>query len=470
MTTTQLKTLNHYPEFLTSLAIDGVINFINNGILPANLNARQAARYQQKFAANAGFVTRAIHGNQELFYNPNANYDLEVVRPANRLARIHLIYNDIQRGLGLGLNAMYHQIAMSYLNIPKAITDQFLKEQGDYQVTRIPHKVVNKPITASVPNERWAIDLIDMRAYNVVGVNQNRNYIFTCVDFFSGKVWARSISNRNNTAAIPTLSNALDDIIQHDAHTMPGIIQCDSEFYQGAFAAYCAQNMIVLIRTTSYTPQSNGRIERVNREIRKKIKANVVRNNNFVWNNNLQDYIDNINNQQGTNSHLTPNQVWAQGYNPHGHGHVAAGPAVPLNDNMTPQQRSAYMERYHINRAQKMVGIGHVRVFHVGDLCRIKLLKVSNTQRQAREANIGFNKVAVHYTPQICSVVQAIMHPPHFIRRDEYIIANSHGNIMMAGAAPKLFFANDLIYVPNPNVQTNIHPLTVQRAIQLNRL
>ena len=53
------------------------------------------------------------------------------------------------------------------MNITKEETDTFLRKQGDYMITRIPRQPrVNKPIEAlSVPNERWAIDLIDMNTF-----------------------------------------------------------------------------------------------------------------------------------------------------------------------------------------------------------------------------------------------------------------------------------------------------------------
>lgn len=466
MSSRELKRLNHYPEFRTNAGINSIIHFIVNGVFPAGLNARQTARYNQKFGAGSGFVVR--HHNQDLFYNPNVNIDLEVVRPNLRQARIQAIYNDIQRGLGNGLNTFYHQIAMSYLNITKALTDDFLRSQGDYKVGIVPHKLVNKPITSKVPNERWGCDLIDMRAYPPVG-NQNRRYILSVIDYFSGRVFARSLTNNQNNQANPTLSNAMNDICVNEAHTFPHIIQSDGEFAVGAFRNWCNLHNIQFIRTTSYTPVSNGKIERANREIRKKMKAGFVRNNNFIWNNHLQDYILNINQQQSSRNHQTPLQLWTQGYNPHPAHHIVP-PLLPLNDNMNLIQRQNHQEAYEDNRARRIVALGRTPpVFQVGDLVRIKLLVLSNTMRQQRENNIGWNKVAVHYSPQIYQVHNAIHHPANFVRRDEYILTDNAGNVLMSGGVPKRFFSNELILVPVPHTQTHINPLTTQRALQINR-
>ena len=138
MTSRELKKLNHYPEFSTNAGINEIIDFIANGVFPEGLNTRQRTRYNVKFGAGSGFVVR--NNNQTLHYNPNANIDLEVVRPNQRQQRIQAVYNDIRRGLGTGLGAFYHQLAMSYLNIPKEITDDFLRSQGDYIVAKVPRK------------------------------------------------------------------------------------------------------------------------------------------------------------------------------------------------------------------------------------------------------------------------------------------------------------------------------------------
>lgn len=262
--TQELNRLNHYPDFANNNGINIAIDFIQHDNLPPGFDARQTARMHVKFGAGSGFVVR--HGR--LYYNPNANINLEVVRPAQRNARIQEIYDDPTRGLGLGLGAFYKQIAQSYLNIPKPVTDEFLKQQSNYQIQRVPRRIVNRPVTSKVSNERWAIDLIDMQAYNPV-VNAQRKYIFTCVDNFSGKVWARGITNRHNDVLDSSIPNALASICE-ESHTFPSLIQGDSEFAVGGIALWCRNHHIKVIKTLSYTPQSNGRVERMNQEIRKK--------------------------------------------------------------------------------------------------------------------------------------------------------------------------------------------------------
>jgi len=111
MTTTELKRLNNYPEIKTDAGINSIIQYINFNILPVAMNPHETARWTEKYGINSGFITRNINANPELFYNPlNTTVDLQVVRPANRQAAIQSVFDDVTRGLGVGLSAFYHQV------------------------------------------------------------------------------------------------------------------------------------------------------------------------------------------------------------------------------------------------------------------------------------------------------------------------------------------------------------------------
>jgi hypothetical protein len=54
------------------------------------------------------------------------------------------------------------------------------------------------------------------------------------------------------------------------------------------FNQFCKDNKIIHRVAQSYKPTTNGLTERMNREIRKKIKADFIRNNNLEWVSKLQ--------------------------------------------------------------------------------------------------------------------------------------------------------------------------------------
>ena len=120
-----LKRINAYPEFRAAAGIDAVRAAVVAGLAPAGTPGQQA-RFNAKFLNGLWVVTNALlpaplqnHGVSRLRYRPNAGINLLVAYPDEKQASMTLVYNDIRRGLGVGLQAFYQQVAMSYLNIKK---------------------------------------------------------------------------------------------------------------------------------------------------------------------------------------------------------------------------------------------------------------------------------------------------------------------------------------------------------------
>jgi transposase InsO family protein len=180
------------------------------------------------------------------------------------------VWGDIRRGYGVGLQAFYHQVAMSYLNIQKTHTDAFLKSKGDYNIQKTPQKKVISPIITHNPNERWGMDLIDMSVGPLA--LRTRRYILTVVDYFSGYIWARSMNNNLAATIVNRLNNICTTAPPTGSNTYPTVFQSDNgaEFNNATVAAWMTAQNIQHIFTQSYSPKSNGKVERKNREIRKK--------------------------------------------------------------------------------------------------------------------------------------------------------------------------------------------------------
>ncbi len=187
----------------------------------------------------------------------------------------------------------------------------------------------------------------------------------------------------------------------------------------------------------------------------------------MIWHPRLQDFITNINNQQQSTTKRTRNQLWSPGKNPPlNHAMV---PYRPLNDSYMPAELKHYMERYHTDRAARLVGITHTNnhVYQVGDMCRIKLVKISNVMRRLRETNWGINRVALHFSPLRVMIHSVI--PATRTRRIAYTLSHN-GYVLQQAAAPKLWFASELVPSPDPAVQTNVFPQDIPRSLFINRL
>ena len=78
--------------------------------------------------------------------------------------------------------------------------------------------------------------------------------------------------------------------------------------------AFCNNNNIQQVLSSSHHPSANGKVERKNREIRKKIKAGLIRQNSNTWNvSMLGDYTKNINNQVNAKTKLRATDLYSNG-------------------------------------------------------------------------------------------------------------------------------------------------------------
>ena len=110
MATQAVKRINAYQ--MNNADINDAIAFINSGyvLFPAGMNARQRARFNQKFGAGTGFIV----AGGELRYNPNPNINLPIARPLqiqNILCNIYALDNE---GLGKGLETFYKSVSSQY--------------------------------------------------------------------------------------------------------------------------------------------------------------------------------------------------------------------------------------------------------------------------------------------------------------------------------------------------------------------
>ena len=69
-----------------------------------------------------------------------------VVRPQDKDKILDSIYNDIKLGLGIGINQFFYQVSRLYLNISRAYTTDFLKRQGNFQISLQYHNPVKKQL------------------------------------------------------------------------------------------------------------------------------------------------------------------------------------------------------------------------------------------------------------------------------------------------------------------------------------
>ena len=182
----------------------------------------------------------------------------------------------------------------------------------------------------------------------------------------------------------------------------------------------------------------------------------------------MADFVANINNQQQSGSGFTANQLWSPGYQARPPGYVVP-PVFRVTDQMGQPQWHEAAERYHVTRAERLVApAAYNLVYPVGDLVRVKFMKLNNRVRQAYKTGFRWNNVAIHWSAFTSSIRSIV--PATNVRRQAYTLFDPWGNVIMQGAAPKLFYSNELIPVPNINLPVSIQPQTFARALYINRL
>jgi len=230
-------------------------------------------------------------------------------------------------------------------------------------------------------------------------------------------------------------------------------------------------NNITLIYSKSYSPSSNGKIERKNREIRKKIKAGFIRQNRNYWNDTmLDDYTQNINRQVDGRSKFRAIDLYTVGYNPPV-GNIQ--PVVPLDNHNTPAEIQNINRNYHRTRAIRLTN-GRRNRFQVGDLVRVNMVELSNHYRRIRKEEMGTNKLAIHYSPVISRVtgVFAPNNNTRFVESYSIAVGDENGLPPPAneatwnlGGAPILFTGSQLVTAGN---QVSVAPRTIERADRMN--
>ena len=135
---------------------------------------------------------------------------------------------------------------------------EFLKNQSVYQMNKQEPRPINKPIIGKYPNHRWAIDLIDMSKY--AGHNNQNHWILTCIDYFSKKVSAVPLRNKEDDTTLQGLEKIVHE---QNGGVYPKMLQSDNgtEFKNKIFQDWARQHDVKLINTMTYTPTGNALVE-----------------------------------------------------------------------------------------------------------------------------------------------------------------------------------------------------------------
>jgi transposase InsO family protein len=262
------NTLNNL--FPTDEMIKNVKHFVKTKELPKDITTKQKReRFYEKYK------DFSINKEEYLVFKP---LKLIVIPKHETAETLKRVYKKDDSGIGKAVQTLYQFVRENYMNITRRQVQEFVKKQTNYQLTKDFAHRINKPIVGKYPNQIFCMDLIDMNSYK--DTNRGYRYIMTIVDVFSRKVWLENLKMKFSFNA----RDALKRVIQR-AGVSPSHIISDggSEFIGEAMAKYCREQNIGQRVTRTYAPMANGIVERMNRSVRKLIRAFLAKNENRVW-------------------------------------------------------------------------------------------------------------------------------------------------------------------------------------------
>lgn len=310
----------------------------------------------------------------ELVYTPDR---LIILPPDEILTTIRAEYNDIRKSLGVGPDKLYEVIRDNYGNVSRSAVREFLSDNPLYQVTRDYRKVVNKPVLAKRPNERWMIDLVDLNQFT--DSNNGYRYILTCVDVFTRYLWCRPL--REKEAA--TVRAALESISDEAGGATPSVLQSDQgREFRGEVSDWCDEHDISHAMSKSYSPQAQGLLEGINKLIRRKLSDAMVRHNTRRWVDYLSAASDTWN--------ITP------------HGQQKHSPLfLYLGDEEEVQEERKQALDILQERARKAVARNKTSELSVGDVVRVALAAVSTKVRKQLKTSKTAKNLVLKWTPEL---------------------------------------------------------------------
>jgi hypothetical protein len=440
-------------------SIADVKTYLATQTLPVSLNTSQKrTRFIQKWSKDW-----EVRSNK-LIYTP---LNLTVVSDGERNTVLKTIYEDIKQGVGQGIDLFYKRIRDKYLNIRRSDVSAFLKSQKVYQITRPQNHLINKPILALSPNERWGIDCINMVSYASAngGIDRGNKFILTVCDYFSRKTWLRPLISQ--TAV--NVRNAMVNIVA-ETKTYPRIIQADngSEF-KAETSQWMKDNNITYIKTLSYSPESNGLVEGTNKKIRNVLREIMIRTNSRNWTTHLQTTVNLLNTQSNGTTKRTPDSIWKEGHELQGE-----------------QDRDTI--RRHEQRIINAVKNNPTTEYKIGDFVRVKMGTLYSSVRKLLKSGDRKN-VVVNYSPTVYKITNILRKDKPDRRvgnstieyeKSRYTLSNLDGSILQtqlknnnpnAVRKSKRFFASDMQLVNDPEEEeTYLQDFSIQDALKLNKM
>ena len=201
----------------------------------------------------------------------------------------------MEKTKGSGIRKIRHRMGANYHGISDAQVARVLEKSTTYQKVkaRFGNRAVLTPIRASNVQIRHQIDLMDIRKNAVRSCGVTYQYILTVIDVFSRYLWMQPLESKRSSEIARRLTAIYIE------HGPPRVLQHDrGQEFRGAVEKLMKKLGVKVITSSPYHPQSQGKVERCHRTIRRKIQYDLVQKGNegVNWAEQIPSYCEILNN------------------------------------------------------------------------------------------------------------------------------------------------------------------------------
>jgi hypothetical protein len=216
------------------------------------------------------------------------------------------------------------------------------------------------------------------------GIDRGTKFILTVVDYYSRKTWLRPLVSQTAVNG----RNAMVNIVA-ETKSYPRICQFDNggEFKKETLD-WMKEHNIQVIKTLSYSPESNGLVEGTNKKVRNVLREIMIRTNSRNWTTHLQNTANLLNTQMNGTTKRTPNSIWKEGHELQG------------------EQDRAIIRR-HEQRIINAVKNNPTTEYKIGDFVRAKMRTLYSSVRKLLKSGDRKN-VVVNYSPTVYKITHIL--------------------------------------------------------------
>ena len=267
-------------------------NYIQNGEIPVRLqNYRQRQAFIEKWRGAEIINEQIVIDGREIVAEEDVDSILK-----------QAYANPLEEG---GRDKLHHRLLGKYIGISRNKVMNFLRNQEAWQLHQpAPKPSVQQASVISGPFVHWQIDLIDMST--LAKYNNNDHFLLTCIDTFSKFAYSRTLKDKSGPAVVKEM-----EIILAASPRLPAVIQCDNgkEFITKQLNRLLTRLKIKLIFSSSYSPQSNGGIERFNGSLKRMIHRHLTQFSTRKYNDVLPLVLQNYNTAKHSSTGFAPTEL-----------------------------------------------------------------------------------------------------------------------------------------------------------------